>query len=284
MYRIKNLEKKYIVIIILVVIMIIFAVFAFTIKDKKNLNIFEKSIKDSGLFITKIVTKPFDLIKEKKEESKEKNDIYNKYKKLKKKYEKTKLLEAKYKEVNKQLHELQDNLKINTSLVNSSYLNATVINRNLGHWYNTITIDKGSKNGVKKGFAVITSKGLIGSVTNVSNFNSTVKLLTNKSINNKISVKIEVDDDKYIFGLLTGYDEKTKCFQIEGISENTEIPKDAMVTTTGMGDDFPSGILIGTVKRVSTDNFDLARTVIVEPYVNFDDINYVTVLKRESKK
>ena len=53
-----------------------------------------------------------------------------------------------------------------------------------------------------------------------------------------------------------------------------------MVTTTGMGDIFPSGILIGTVKRVSTDNFDLARTVEVEPYVDFDDINYVTILKR----
>ena len=53
-----------------------------------------------------------------------------------------------------------------------------------------------------------------------------------------------------------------------------------MVTTTGMGDIFPSGILIGTVKRVSTDNFDLARTVEVEPKNDIDDINYVTILKR----
>ena len=163
--------------------------------------------------------------------------------------------------------------------IKDSYLNATVVNRDVGHWYNTITIDKGSKNGVKKDMAVITSKGLIGKITSISNFSSTVKLLTNEDINNKISVKIEIDN-KYIYGILTGFDSSTNCFQIEGISENTEIPTNSMVTTTGMGDIFPSGILIGTVKRVSTDNFDLARTVEVEPYVDFDDINYVTILKR----
>ena len=198
---------------------------------------------------------------------------------MEKKYEKTKLLEAKYKEVNKHLEELESTLEINNSLLKDSYLNATVVNRDVGHWYNTITIDKGSKNGVKKDMAVITSKGLIGKITSISNFSSTVKLLTNEDINNKISVKIEIDN-KYIYGILTGFDSSTNCFQIEGISENTEIPTNSMVTTTGMGDIFPSGILIGTVKRVSTDNFDLARTVEVEPYVDFDDINYVTILKR----
>lgn len=174
---------------------------------------------------------------------------------------------------------MESTLEINNSLLKDSYLNATVVNRDVGHWYNTITIDKGSKNGVKKDMAVITSKGLIGKITSISNFSSTVKLLTNEDINNKISVKIEIDN-KYIYGILTGFDSSTNCFQIEGISENTEIPTNSMVTTTGMGDIFPSGILIGTVKRVSTDNFDLARTVEVEPYVDFDDINYVTILKR----
>ena len=282
MYRKRKIEKRYVVIIILIIIMVLFSIFTFGINDGRNLTILEKSIKDSCLFVGKIVSAPFDFIDKKIEETKEKKNIYEKYKKMQKKYEKTKLLEAKYKEANKQLQELEDALKIDNDLIKDSYLNATVVNRNIGHWYNTITVDKGSKNGVTKDMAVITSKGLIGKITSVSNFNSTVKLLTNEDINNKISVKIEIGD-KYIYGILTGFDSSTNCFQIEGISENTEIPTDSMVTTTGMGDIFPSGILIGTVKRVSTDNFDLARTVEVEPYVNFDDINYVTILKRDYK-
>ncbi len=280
MYRKKRLEKRYVVIIILIIIMIVFSIFAFGIRDGRNLSIFEKAMKDSGLFIEKIVSAPIDFVANKMKESKEKKDIYKKYKDMKQKYEKTKLLEARYKEVNKELEELEDTLKINSSLSKNSYLNATVVNRDIGYWYNTITINKGSKNGIEKDMAVITSKGLIGKITNVSNFNSTVKLLTNEDINNKISVKIEIGNH-YVYGILTGYDSSTNCFQIEGISENTEIPTESMVTTTGMGDIFPSGVLIGRVKRVSTDNFDLARTVEIEPYVNFDDINYVTVLKRE---
>lgn len=262
--------------------MIVFSVFTFSIRDGRNLSIVERSIKDTCLSVIKIVNTPFDFINNKIKESKEKKEIYKKYKDMKRKYEKTKLLEAKYNEVNKQLEEMQEVLEINHTLLKNSYLNATVVNRDIGHWYNTITIDRGSKSGVTKNMAVITSKGLIGTITNVSNFNSTVKLLTNKDTNNKISVKIEIDK-QHVYGLLTGYDDSTGCFQIEGISENTEIPVDSMVTTTGLGDIFPSGILIGRVKRVSTDNFDLARTVVVEPYVNFDDINYVTILKRDYK-
>ena len=50
MYRKKRLEKRYVVIIILIIIMIVFSIFAFGIRDGRNLSIFEKAMKDSGLF------------------------------------------------------------------------------------------------------------------------------------------------------------------------------------------------------------------------------------------
>lgn len=283
MYRKRKIEKRYIVIILLMVVTLFLASFTFFIKDSRNLSIIEKTVKDSGTFIGKIVVTPINFIGDKINEAKEKKNIYNKYKKIKKKYQKTKILEAKYKESLKEINNLEKMLELNNNLMKSSYLNATVVNRNIGYWYNNITIDKGSKNGITKDMAVITSEGLIGKITTVSKFSSTVKLLTNSDVNNKISVKIEIKD-KFVYGILTGYNSSTNSFQIEGISENTEIPKDSFVTTTGMGDIFPSGILIGSVKRVSTDNFKLARTVEVEPYVNYDDINYVTILKREYNK
>ena len=57
-----------------------------------------------------------------------------------------------------------------------------------------------------------------------------------------------------------------------------------MVTTTGLGNQFPSGILIGRVESISKDNFDLARTILVRSSVDFDDISYVTVLKKGENK
>ena len=54
-----------------------------------------------------------------------------------------------------------------------------------------------------------------------------------------------------------------------------------MVMTTGLGSNFPAGIYIGKVVNITTDNFDLTKIVEVKSDVNFDDINYVTILKKE---
>ena len=56
-----------------------------------------------------------------------------------------------------------------------------------------------------------------------------------------------------------------------------------MVYTSGLGGVFPSGILIGKVSEITTDVYDLAKIIKVKPSANFEDINYVTVLKRNDK-
>ena len=50
-----------------------------------------------------------------------------------------------------------------------------------------------------------------------------------------------------------------------------------------MGTIFPSGLIVGKVKEVTTDNFDLSKVVEVKSSVDFNDIDYVTVLKRKSE-
>lgn len=276
--------KKYYVIIILLIISILLLIFSFIIKDKRNLSIIEKTIKDTTLSINKTINIPINYIDDKIKEYKSKHKLYEKYEKLIKKYDKVKLMETKYEEAEKEIKDLKEVLELNNTLSESSYMNATIINRNIGYWYNTVTIDKGEKDGIEKDMAVINNDGLIGIVTKTSKLNSTVKLLTTTDTNSKISVKIKVDEDNYIFGLLVGYDKDKKSFIIEGIANNTEIPISSMVTTTGLGNNFPSGILIGRVDKITKDNFDLARTVLVKSSVDFDNINYVTVLKKDENK
>ena len=171
-------------------------------------------------------------------------------------------------------------MELNTTMTEGTYVNATTINRNIDYWYQNITIDKGSKKEIKKGNAVINSNGLIGYIDTTSNYYSTVKLLTAENLSHKISVKIEVGDS-YVYGLLTYYDSSSNLFKIEGISENTGVPKDAIVTTTGLGNEFPAGLIVGYVDSVALDNFELAKTVYIKPAVNFEDISYVTVIIKE---
>ena len=126
--------------------------------------------------------------------------------------------------------------------------------------------------------AVITKKGLVGKISKVSDNSSEVKLITSDDINFKISVAIKTNDiDNY--AILNGYDKKTGCIKATGIDKTTEIKKDDIVLTSGLGDMFPGGIYIGTVEKVESDKYNLSKNIYVKTYQDFNDIHYVTILK-----
>lgn len=282
MYNKQKFSKRYFLILIVVAIALVLVILATSLTENRDLNPIEKVTKDVGTVVLKVVSAPFNFVHDQVEAIIEKNNLYKKYKELKNKEEQLDSVIAQNDNLQEEVSKLKETLDLNTLLSDKVYLNATVVSRNIGYWYNEITIDKGSKNGVEKGMAVVTSKGLIGQITKVSNYSSTVKLLSNENMNNKISVKIKTDND-YVYGLISMYDGKTNTYTVEGISENVEIKKGADVVTTGMGTIFPSGLMVGKVEKVTTDNFDLSKVVEVKASVDFDDLDYVTVLKRKTE-
>lgn len=272
--------KKKTYLIILIILLILFGITSYTINNKK-LNIIERTIKDTGGYIEKVINLPIKYIGNKITINKEKKNIYEKYNNIKKEIDKIDLYKTKIKELEKELKELKDALEIKSTLLEYDTINATVINRNVGYWYNNLTIDKGLKNGVKEGMAVIVNEGLIGKIETCSNYFSTVKLLTTNEILNKISVKIDLGDN-YLYGLLDEYDSNNNVYKIEGITNSNLIKEGLTVTTTGLTDYFPSGIIIGKVSKIVKDEYDLNSIVEVKPTVNFNDINIVTILSRKA--
>ena len=192
-------------------------------------------------------------------------------------------IEAENIELRRQLEELKKELNIDYTLSDYEYLNATVISRNVGFWYNTITIDKGSYNGVEKDMVVINAKGLIGRVIKTSTFTSDVRLITTSETNNKISVHIS-NGDSNLYGLINNYDYNENNLEVEGISNTKNVNIGDYVYTSGLGGVFPSGILIGKVEEITTDSYDLAKIIKVTPSADFSNINYVSILKRKENK
>lgn len=275
----RKIESRYYIIIALILILVILGIWMYFVREKRNPSPIEQVLQDTFLFVQRIVSTPIQFVTDKVQEGKEKNKIYEKYKELENQIEQVQVINARNKELESELQEMKSLLELNQTLTESTYLNATVVMRNIDGWNQTVTVNQGKKQGVEENMAVVTSQGIIGYILHTSYFNSTVKLLTSVDENHKISVKIE-GNDGYIYGLLTSYDPKTGYYKIEGIAENTEIKEGATVITTGLGNTFPAGILLGTVVRIQTDHFDLARTVLVKPSVNFDEIRYVTILKK----
>lgn len=281
MYRKKQRMKQIKILIIALISIILILTSIVLIKDERTLNFIEKTTKDGSIFISNIVLAPINFVKDKIKESNEKKDLYNKYKELESKIDSYDLLLAEKEELIKELEELKKVLELDALLSEKKVTTALVVGRNLNFWHDTLTINKGSHDGIEVGMPVVLSEGLIGKIDTVTNFNSTVKLLTSPN-NYKISVKLK-SGDTYVYGLLTGYDEKENIYKIEGISQTNDITIDSTVTTTGLGDIFPSGIIVGKVVGSKSDSYDLARIIEVRPSVDFDNFSVVTILKRNAE-
>lgn len=276
-----NIPKKYILVIIIILIIILLVIFSVTLKEDRKLNKVESLFKDGFTYIENIITYPFNYVSDNIKSYKKLKDVEKSNDVLETSIDRIDSIEAENIELRRQLDALKDELNISYTLSDYEYLNATVISRNVGYWYNKLTINKGSYNGVEKDMVVISSKGLIGRVVKTSTFTSDVRLITTSDTNNKISVHVS-NGDNNLYGVINGYDYKNSVLELEGISNTKDVNVGDYVYTSGLGGIFPAGILIGTVTEITTDSYDLAKIMKVTPSVDFNDINYVSILKRKS--
>ena len=280
--RRRNLKTKHILIIIIIIVIIILAIFSFTLKEDRQPNKFESLIKDTVTSVSKVVSYPFKWVFNKIDDYKELVNIREKYQDLLPEVDRIDSLMSENAELRKQLESMKEELDIDYTINEYDFLNATVISRNISYWYNTITIDKGSYNGVEVDMVVVNSQGLIGKIVSTTTFTSEVKLLTTSDTNNKISVAIS-SNNKKLYGLIKEYNYNNNYLEVEGISNTESVSIGDLVYTSGLGGVFPSGILIGKVSKIETDEYDLAKIINVSPIADFDDINYVAILKRKEK-
>ena len=279
----KNIKKSRLLIIIIAIIIITLLFFSSTLKPGRKQTKLQSFVKDTITSTEKIVSSSFKFIFDIVDDFKNLKSVKKKYQALLPQVERIDSLTAENIELRKQLDALKKELQIENTLNEYEYLNATVISRNIATWYNTITIDKGTYNGVTTDMVVVRRSGLIGKVISTTTFTSDVRLITTSDTNNKISIRIS-DGKNSVNGLIKNYNYKTGLLEVEGISNTEKINPDAYVYTSGLGGIFPSGILIGKVTNIKTDEYDLAKVLDVTPIANFDDINYVAILKRKELK
>lgn len=173
----------------------------------------------------------------------------------------------------KEIEILKKTMDLEKTYTGYKMVYAKTIIRNKMYWYNTITLDKGSRDGIEKNQAVVGKDGLIGIIKDTTKSTSTVKLITNNDVNSKVSGMVKIDKDTKI-GLIEGYEApylKVSVTDSKGIKEGDSF------YTSGLSN-LPKNIYIGSVKKIEKDSLNLSDILYVEPKQDMNDIDYVVVL------
>jgi len=152
---------------------------------------------------------------------------------------------------------------------------ARVTDNSSSNFEAAIEIDKGTNDGVAKGFPVVASGGLVGRVVEVSKTRATVQLVTDSSLS--VGVRFTRADE---VGIAEG-NGIGRNLHVDSIAVDADVQKsDALVTSGLQGSVYPADIPVGTVVSAPKPHSgDLQRTVTARPAVDFSHLLFVKVLQ-----
>ena len=272
----KKQRNKRIVLIITVAIVVFSTISLVFSRTQGGL---ERMVSDSIAAIEYyVVKKPVEFVSNLFSEYNELKDVYKENKILKAKLSSYASVEVNTDVLSKEIDELKKMLNIEY-LPTDYNVKTTSFVRESDDWNNEITIDLGSLAGVSKDMVVISSKGMIGKVTSVTEVTARVQLLTAEKPTSALPIQV-INGDQNVYGLLNRYDIESKCFEITLFSDVEKFEDNAKVITSGLGGKAPKGIYIGNVESSIVSEDGTSKTIRVKPAADFNDLSYVAVVFR----
>lgn len=161
------------------------------------------------------------------------------------------------------------------------YLKCEVINNSVNKQNNFITLDKGLKHGIKRGMAVVSSKGVVGIVKDVSpNFASVVSIL-----NQNVRVSAMVKKNNY-FGTLHWEGDNYRYASLNDLPNHISLNTGDTIITSGFSSIFPKGELIGVVdeaKNSKSGEFYSVKILLSEDFKNITSVMVVKNLLKDEQ-
>lgn len=160
---------------------------------------------------------------------------------------------------------------------------AEVIANGVSNFEWTITIDRGSSDGVAVGMPVVASAGLVGHIVRVGTSSSVVQLIIDPD--SSVAGRLDVSRQT---GLLSGAG--ASDLQMSLVDPTVDAAPDEHVVTAGYRiagvaeSLYPPNVLIGTVSRVLDEESATEKLLTVRPAVDFSSLSLVlVVLSRDTR-
>lgn len=182
---------------------------------------------------------------------------------------------------------LREQLRFSNALDAASQSNrvARIISREVESLYASITIDKGSADGIRKNLPVIAvqngSVGLVGKVISVGRFTS--RVLPIYSTECVVSVRVQNTRD---LGLATGLGNTEETMKLDYIKKRVadQLHYGDVIVTSGENGNYMKDIPIGTIKRITVLDYDSSLDMEIESAIDFSRLETVIVVSADSRK
>ena len=158
-----------------------------------------------------------------------------------------------------------------SSITPLSLLPANVTNRH-SFMLQSVIIDVGEKDNIKKNQPVIDMVGLMGKTISVGDIATKVQLITDK--NYRVSIRVGKEKSLGIFIPTHG-----KYGVLEGVRKSMNLSKGEIAYTSGISDIYPANIAVARVIDVNSNTDRPFQDVNVEILADFQNINYVFVVQ-----
>lgn len=179
-----------------------------------------------------------------------------------------------YDELKSENQRLREDLAYKEQNAEYNYIVADIIGRKPdGYFLDLFEINRGSNDGIKNKMVVITSRGVIGQVTEVHSNWAEVQSLANENIAiGAVTTNYE--------GIVKGYRDNNNSLlaKLYNLPLESEVKEGDVVMTSGSGGVYPKGIRIGYILKVEEDKVKLTKNALIQPYVNYNKLDEVIVV------
>lgn len=154
---------------------------------------------------------------------------------------------------------------------------ATITEHSTSNWTSYLTLNRGTDHGVEKNDCVITEAGyLVGVVSEVgSNWCTVLNIVdTDTSMGAQVFRTDDIGVAEGDFALMS-----RSRLRLDFLPAGAQLLNGDLVVTSGLGGYYPSGLVIGMVEEVQTDDSGATSYAILRPSAEFNDLTQVFIIK-----
>lgn len=159
------------------------------------------------------------------------------------------------------------------------FLSARVVNNSVHQFKNHLTINKGSKDGIEVGMAVISPDGAVGKVKATSAHFSVVTTLLNIDVMTSVQLKRTSH-----FGTVQWNGSNPDYISMLYVPRHVQPLVGDTIITSGYNSIYPEGVLVGTIAEVKLKDEALFHELKVKLSQDFRKLTYVAVVKSTLKE